>query len=345
MGFMATTHKIQQVLGFALAGSLLTLAACSRSDQAGDSAVPQSRDINTSAAALGSKADALRELGVIGALANQVAGGASAWNSGNADSQRVRPWAFNNNERAQVGAADSSSGNCPGGGSFTTEDSSASRNYALFGGQSAETAQSRSSEVNCKSAFPQRGNVTQTLSLNGVQESGSAASLSYGSAGSGSDFYTELFEKKDGSRLVDSTKVSYRGLSEVKSLQGSPADARAVYAYRYARSGGEFFSADVGNTSTPFKVVQGDLLSISGPYGYSSKTCSGGTATVTTTDGLAFGENGGQIVAGTLEVVSASSKAVFRFKPDGSADLDLNGATQSISASELRAAINPANPC
>jgi len=345
MGFMATTHKVQQILGFALAGSLLTLAACSRSDQASDGAVLPSRGTNTSAAALGSKADALRELGVIGALANQVAGGASAWNSGNADAQRVRPWAFNNAERAQSSGADSSSGSCPGGGSFTSQDSSASRSYTLFGGQSAETAQSRSSEVNCKSAFPQQGGVTQTLSLNGVQESGAAQGLSYGSAGSGSEPYTELYEKKEGSRLVDSIKLSYQGLSEVKSAQGSPLDARAVYAYRYARSSGDFFSADVGSSGTPFKVVQGDLLSVSGPYSYSSKSCNGGAATVSTTDGLAFAGAGDQIVAGTLELASGSNKAVFRFKPDGSAELDLNGNTQTLSADELRAAINPANPC
>lgn len=343
---MATTHKLQQVLGFALAGSLLTLAACSRSDQASESgSVPQSRDINTSAAALGSKADALRELGVIGQLANQVAGGGSAWNSGNADAQRVRPWAFNNSERAQSSGADSSASNCPGGGSTSSTDSSASRSYALFG-SSADTALSRSTDINCKSDWPKQNGIAQSLSLNGVQESGAASGYSYGSAGSGNEPYTELYEKKDGSgKLVDSIKLAYRGLSEVKGAQGETLDARAIYAYRYARSGGDFFSADVGSGSTPFKVVQGDKLNVSGPYGYSSKSCGGGTATVSTTDGLAFDAGGDQIVAGTLELVSGAKKAVFRFKPDGSADLDLNGSTQSLSASELRAAINPANPC
>ncbi|WP_162932637.1 hypothetical protein [Solimonas sp. K1W22B-7] len=345
---MATTQKLHQVFNFALAGSLLALGACSRSDPAGESgaAVPQTRDISTSAAALGSKSDALRELGVIGALANQVAGGGAAWNSGNADAQRVRPWAFNGGERAQSSGTDASQGACPGGGSFTSEDSSASRSYALFGGESADTAQSKSSEINCKSAWPQKAGVAQSLSLNGLLESGASPSLSYGLAGNGSEPYTELYEKKDGSgKLVDSIKLAYRGLSEVKAPQGGTLDARAIYAYRYARSGGDFFSADVGSAGAPFKVEQGDLLRVSGPYGYASKSCGGGNSSVNTVDGLAFDGSGEQIVAGTLEVVSGAKKAVFRFKPDGGADLDLNGATQAISASELRAAINPANPC
>jgi hypothetical protein len=341
---------MKKIGGWVVMGSaaLVLLSACGgRSDPAtggagGNASVASGR------VALGNKADALRELGVVSSLAGQVAGGAIGFNSAGSEARRVRPWDYTKGERGQVTAKDAQQGACAGGGSFTTEDDiEVSRSFVLFDGQSASVALTKGSDADCKAVWQQKDGSSDVLTLSGLHEAGSSESgLSYGVQGNASDFYTELHEKKNSSgKVVASERLQFRGVSEVRALANATRDARGTFTYRYDPKDGNFFVSEVGDSTAPFKVVQGETLTLAGPYGYSSKQCSGGHGTVATEEPVRFDDQLGLPNAGKLKISAGDSLATFTFQAGGTATLQIGNNSQTISAAELRAALNPANPC
>ncbi len=316
---------MRNIFGVMSVGVAVFLAGCgSSSDVDGTTTVPGSSGnvpaVSRQAVPLGSKTDALRELRVSGLVASQIAGGNIGLNLG---PNRPQPlaWAFGHSERGATGTTN---------GQYS---------FQFFTGGQPAVGRAQTNYNNQVSQWNAGNGVTEKLTLNGVSERGQSADrvASYESQGSGENYYAEIRERRGGGGLLASESLRLRGTSEVRWPEGGELDARGLLNYRFETHDGAFFRADIGESGNPFKVLQGEALSYDGVYAYEQSGASGAATAATLTPIVLDAE--GSPVAGSLKITSGNDTATFTFRTDGSASLQLNTASQELSATEVRNAL------
>lgn len=322
----------------AACGALLGLAACSGgggnySSGGDDTGVP-----------LDSKADALRELAMIGTIFNSFDGvglGSEAGIAPKAATGRAWPPIVQPSRAVRAKATA-----CLDGGQTETTSGVASHVFAFYGGRSVDVDFDRTVDAQCMES-EQAGEETILLGYDGLVEAGSSdvqddgSSFDYDRYGAEGREYVLQYERRlNGATVYRETQ---RLLGNVEWLSSSERyQLRAVHSVEFGNHRGDEFHAAAGQPGAPFSLeVTLPSARIDGSYSYGSSVdgCAGGTARVATLDTLMIDQEG-EIADGRLRITSAGRSATFSFNDDGSAVLDLNGATQAISREELEEAFN-----
>lgn len=319
------------ILGVVSVSFAVLLAACGQSSEvtggnpspggngSGGTIAPVAR----SAVSLSSKEDALRQLRVSSLVASQVAGGNI--NLGSAK-KRAQPlaWNFGHGERAAVGG------------------SSGQHSFQLLQGAQPGVDRGIVTHANAVTSWPTANGATEKLTLNGVTEQGLSAdqSVSFQRHGTDQAAYSESRERRSsGGAVLASETLQLQGLSEVSWPSGGTLDARGLLKYRFKREDGQFFNVDIGENGTPFTVLQNEALSYAGNYAYELPGEGSGLASVATVEPIAFDASGDHPASGVLRIVSGDRTAIFNFRPDGGATLEINQSQQEITAAEIRNAL------
>ncbi len=318
------------ILGAVSVSLAVLLAACGQSTEVTGGPNPGGNGggsqaiapVARSAVALRSKEDALRELRVSSLVAGQVAGGNI--NLGAKKREQPLAWAFGHGERAGAG------------------NSLGQHSFVLLQGAQPSVDRFQTSHANAVSKFATASGATETLTINGVTERGQSPdqSVSYEQHGTGQASYSESRERRSsGGTLLASETLQLQGLSEVSWPTGGTLDARGLLKYRFRNNDGHFFNADIGESGAPFTVQQNQALSYAGSYAYELPGQSSGLATAATLVPIAFDSTGDHPASGVLRIISGGDTAIFTFRPDGGATLELNQSQQEVSAGEIRSAL------
>ena len=341
-----------------LCGSLAVLTACGGGDSAGDDREEFS---------LETKSGALVELGLAGGLLNDVPdalpveelsaaktlGGGGRWGK-----VPVRDLAPASRPKAA----------CALGGTRTVEGGSKNRSFPYFGLGNTAVGFDRQVDANCElQAEDLPAGYTGVERYNGTIESGEATApgngvrLGYRTAGTSNGSNRQIYIERLFVRPSNSNTIDYEeargsfGTLEQRETSGA-VDVRAIYAYsldsldtRNSRSEEYSSYVQLGDPDDELYfqgISDGDELQFNGPYSYETSECEGGTVRVTTEDPLRVTTVNGNLypVDGRIRLASGNRFAVFEFNDNGSATLNLNGTTLSVSAAEVRAAIDEP-PC
>ena len=219
------------------------------------------------------------------------------------------------------------------------------RNHALFTGITSSGL--RLTDTNCVQI-----SVGSRLTYAGVTEQGDSVqtgNVRYayrrdGASGlSGLPYVSEYREPAEGTATFIEVE-SRAGDIEARGEDSAATELRALYFYSYENTQGDLVRVALGDgVSSPFKIVIGNSLTLTGSYGYRTQDCRGGTVAVTTPQALT--RNGaGDFNGGQLRLASGGRSVQFSFKNDGSATLTRNGVEENLTKNEISQGLN-ADPC
>lgn len=291
--------------------SLSVLTACGGGSDAGADEV-----------LLASRADALRELSVLGSVAG------FGYYSEGGDRKRGS-W------RAGARLAKATRTEDCDSGSLTVTDGSAERSFQLFPVQrtvSFERYDARDCVRTDDSGF--------TVSLDGRTESGSSSNDGYHYIviGAGDEPATTRLQPAD-SDDPDSFVIS-RGTGAYEEVEREGrTESREVALYS-----GSSYSQAVGNSEAEIStgrsgdplisITTGTTQTLDGPYSYSTNRCTGGTLRVATLAPLTFNADG--LTGGSLRISSGAGAITYSFNPNGSATVQFaDGSSGKLAASEV----------
>lgn len=311
---------------------MLALAACG-----GGGGGTSSSGGDSQALTLGSDSDAARELAMVMQLAAQRLGELPGHSSSASSS-------------SAGGAKAAQQSSCSGGGTVSSQAAPGTHEFSYFGAQTLSVSGEQKQYAQC--VQPVSGSSSETETLNGSIESGSTAAASDGSRlyyqllGTGSSPYSSTVLVSSGGSSA-SFSASYLGEVETQLQSNGDEDIRAELQTRVSDSQNDSRVYEFGPNGAPFIVALNNsvALSLSGSYQYQTPGCSGGRASVATPSALQFDSSSGVPVAGELELNSGSHQLHLVFQTDGSATVQLDGATLApLSATQVHSALW-SNPC
>lgn len=171
--------------------------------------------------------------------------------------------------------------------------------------------------------------------IDGVREAGSDGDqFSYFRAGADGRDFEERHEEREAGQLVFHSTLNLLGNRE-SQFGNAGFDQRAVYSYRYEDSEGTEIAVDLGEPGQPFRAFSGGFnLSLDGTYAYRTDRCDGGKVKVTTLEDLTV-DHLRHPSDGRIRFESGSKTATLEFNENGSAQLNLNGVDQPVTAQEI----------
>lgn len=332
--------------------SVLLLSACGGGGGAGESEGP------SGAVVMDSKADALREfslsgftLAIIGgSIPDAGAGGGTAPAAAKSLGRHGSWGAALPQAPESVAKFGGGQGPCPEGGrSDFTDAGSAAHSFVFFGNRNETVDFAKGLDSQCIHA-QQNGAMTTLQVYNGRHERGTSdifndgSELGYRREGVGSERYTKQYEERQNGTPVYSVREDLRGETEMQWFANGASEVRTIYSYRFSDSDDYTAQIDLGSGSTPFKGFHGgSSVRLDGTYAYHTTECSGGRVVVSTLQPVTLDGNGNPN-GGQVRLVSGNSTATFSFNGDGSATLNLNGATLGVTPGEVQDAVNDI-PC
>ncbi|SEQ04803.1 hypothetical protein SAMN04488038_103185 [Solimonas aquatica] len=314
---------------------MLPLAACG-----GGGGDTSSSSGDSQALSLGSDSDAARELAMVMQLAAQRLGELPGHGSS----------ASSSTAGSVGGAKAAQQSSCSGGGTVSSQAAPGTHDFSYFGAQTLSVSGEQKQYAQCVQPLGSASSESETL--NGSIESASTAAAGDGSRlyyqllGSGSSSYSSMVSVSSGGSSA-SFSASYLGEVETQLQSNGDEDIRAVLQTRVSDSQNDSRVYTFGPNGAPFIVAlnNGVALSLSGSYQYQTPGCSGGRASVATPSALQFDSSSGVPVAGELELNSGSHQLHLVFQTDGSAVVQLDGATLApLSATQVHSALWR-NPC
>jgi len=325
----------------AACGALFALVACGGGGGG--------EDADSGVAPLDSKADALREFGMAGGIAAVHDGTGAASSGGVAPkSQAGVSWRNPLPERRAAARAKAATP-CPGGGESESVSGSGSYSFAFFN-QVADIEFDRTVDARCIEISEFEGG-TELYTYDGVIEEGHTAQRSDGSGlayeregSAGFPYIIQYDERRNGVSVYRETET-LNGEMQF-SWTADFGEFRTRYQYEFSDSQGNSVSATLGRGEQTFHVFQDQSgARVNGRYAYRSTQpgCSGGAVDVTTLEPVTFADD--HINGGRVRLQSGGKSAVLTLNNDGSAVLELNGTTISVSAEEVRGSFEVADAC
>ncbi|MDM4772380.1 hypothetical protein [Solimonas sp. SE-A11] len=321
----------------AVCSSLLALTACGGGTGGGTGGDSFS---------MATKADALRELGVASAMLSELPDPLDT--GATAEAKRI-------GDLPEFGRAE---GLCSMSGRSDLSSGNRQWNFSLLGLGNVAVSFDREENNACLSTATAPSPRTATLRFNGTMETG-GATLNDGSQvayliDQGANGYAATYTQLLGAQTVDTQIGARLGTIEKRLAVDGGSDLRVNYGYSYDRadltSGREVRSyavVQIGKAGAPFRETRnGQQRSFNGVYDYATSECGGGAVTVSTEETLVLGTGGSANypVDGKLRLAVGQQYAVFDFNGDGGATLNLNGVTQTLTATEVRAVLDQ-SPC
>jgi hypothetical protein len=337
----------------AVGGSLFLLAACG-----GGSSGDGERY------SLDSTQDALRELSLAGLVLNDVPDGQPEGDATAATAKRLgggSGWGAATLP-ARLGTIAKAETACPQGGDRDVTSGTKERDFLSFNVQDLDVSFDREIDDQCLYPVAVPAPLTATKLYSGQFEEGNSGTLENGSRyayvadGTSNQAYVTTYREYDSSNRLIYSEVQ-GSLGTVESLQAGDGalDVRADYDYSVDSS--EWFSGrredyfavvKLGqNLLAPYRAFRdGQELSFSGVYSYRTSDCPGSDVTVTTEEVIELQRVGDADypVGGRLRFAADGKTAVFAFNAGGGATLTINGRTETLTQSQVRAAIND-EPC
>lgn len=335
----------------AVGGSLFLLAACGGGSSGGERY------------SLDSPQDALRELSLAGLVLNGVPdgqpeggtaaaakrlGGASGWGAA------ALPARLGNIAKAETA--------CPQGGDRDVTSGTKERDFLSFDEEDLDVSFDREIDDQCLYPVQAPAPLTATKLYNGQFEQGDSGTLEDGSryayvvdGGSNQAYVTTYREFDSNNNLVYSEIQGSLGTVESLQTEDGALDVRADYDYSLDssewvgnRREDYFAIVKLGrNLLAPYRAFRdGEELTFSGVYSYRTSDCPGSNVTVTTEEVIELQRVGDADypVGGRLRLAADGKTAVFAFNAGGGATLTINGRTETLTQSQVRAAIND-EPC
>lgn len=338
----------------ALGGSLFLLAACGGGGGSGGERY-----------SLESPQDALRELSLAGLVLNDVPDGQPEGGTAAAAAKRLgggSGWGAATLPARPRNLAKATVEDCPQGGERKIDTGAKARDFLSFDVEDLGVSFYRETDDDCLYPVSIPAPLTASKLYNGQFEDGDSGTLEDGSRyayvvdGSGSSAYVTTYREFDSANKLIYSEIQ-GSLGTVESLQAEDGalDVRADYDYSVdssewvnGRREDYFAIVKLGrNLLSPYRAFRdGQELSFSGVYSYRTRDCPGSDVTVTTEQVIQLQQVGNDDypVGGRLRLAAAGKSAVFQFNAGGGATLTLDGRTETLTQSQVRAAINDA-PC